>query len=243
MEDNLDAINFELAPDEKVKLRGRIDRMDVCETEDKVYVKIIDYKSGNTSLNLVELYYGLQIQLVVYMNAAVELEQKKHPGKQVEPAGIFYYQIKDPLVSAEGDESQEEVLQKVLQALKLDGLSRAEDEVIFLMDTTLGAGSTSAVIPVGYNKNGSLSRYSHVAEKKDFETISRFTNRKIQEIGRQILDGAVQVSPYRMEKKETCTYCPYGGICGFDERIDGFSYRDLKKEKQEEILAKMREEI
>lgn len=243
MEDNLDAINFELAPDEKVKLRGRIDRMDVCETEDKVYVKIIDYKSGNTSLNLVELYYGLQIQLVVYMNAAVELEQKKHPGKQVEPAGIFYYQIKDPLVSAEGDESQEEVLQKVLQALKLDGLSRAEDEVIFLMDTTLGAGSTSAVIPVGYNKNGSLSRYSHVAEKKDFETISRFTNRKIQEIGRQILDGAVQVSPYRMEKKEACTYCPYGGICGFDERIDGFSYRDLKKEKQEEILAKMREEI
>ena len=177
------------------------------------------------------------------MNAAVELEQKKHPGKQVEPAGIFYYQIKDPLVSAEGDESQEEVLQKVLQALKLDGLSRAEDEVIFLMDTTLGAGSTSAVIPVGYNKNGSLSRYSHVAEKKDFETISRFTNRKIQEIGRQILDGAVQVSPYRMEKKEACTYCPYGGICGFDERIDGFSYRDLKKEKQEEILAKMREEI
>jgi ATP-dependent helicase/nuclease subunit B len=46
-----------------------------------------------------------------------------------------------------------------------------------------------------------------------------------------------------MEKKEACTYCPYGGICGFDERIDGFSYRDLKKEKQEEILAKMREEI
>lgn len=243
MEDNLDSINFELAPDEKVKLRGRIDRMDVCETEDKVYVKIIDYKSGNTSLNLVELYYGLQIQLVVYMNAAVELEQKKHPGKQVEPAGIFYYQIQDPLVDAEGEESQEEVLQKVLRALKLDGISRAEDEVIFLMDTTLGAGSTSAVIPVGYNKNGSLSCYSHTAEKKDFETISRFTNRKIQEIGRRILDGEVQVSPYRMEKKEACAYCPYGGICGFDERIDGFSYRDLKKEKQEEILARMREEI
>ena len=68
--------------------------MDVCETEDKVYVKIIDYKSGNTSLNLVELYYGLQIQLVVYMNAAVELEQKKHPGKQVEPAGIFTIRLR-----------------------------------------------------------------------------------------------------------------------------------------------------
>ena len=242
MEDNLEAINFDISADEKVKLRGRIDRMDVCETEDKIYVKIIDYKSGNTTLNLVELYYGLQIQLVVYMNAAVELEQKKHPEKEVEPAGIFYYQIGDPLVTASDEESGEDVEQKVLQALKLDGLSRAEDEVIQLMDKTLGAGSNSTVLPVGYNKNGSLSRYSHVAGKEDFEIISQFTNQKIKEIGKEILEGYAQASPYKMEKREACTYCPYHGICGFDERIDGFTYRNLKKEKQDEILTKMREE-
>ncbi len=63
--------------------------MDLCETDDKVYVKIIDYKTGNTSLDLVALYYGLQLQLAVYLDAAVELEQKKHPGKLVEPAGYF----------------------------------------------------------------------------------------------------------------------------------------------------------
>lgn len=243
MEDNLESINFDISPDEKVKLRGRIDRMDICETEDKIYVKIIDYKSGNTTLNLVELYHGLQIQLVVYMNAAVELEQKKHPEKEVEPAGIFYYQIGDPLVSATDEDTGESIEQKVLQTLKLDGLSRAEDEVIHLMDETLGAGENSTVLPVGYNKNGSLNRYSHVAGKQDFEVISQFTNQKIQEIGREILEGHAQASPYKLEKKEACTYCPYHGICGFDERIDGFSYRNLKKEKQEELLTRMREEI
>ena len=60
-------------------------------------MKIIDYKTGNTSLDLVALYYGLQLQLAVYLDAAVELEQKKHPGKQVEPAGVFYYHIDDPM--------------------------------------------------------------------------------------------------------------------------------------------------
>lgn len=242
-EDDLSATNIHISADEQMKLKGRIDRMDICETEDKVYVKIIDYKSGNTSLNLIELYYGLQIQLVVYMNAALELEQLKHPEKEVEPAGIYYYKIGDPLVAAADGDSEEIIIRKILQSLKLDGLSRAEDEVIQLQDQTLGAGSSSAVIPVGYNKNGSLSRYSHVADGQEFSVISRFTNQKIQEIGREILEGYVQASPYKLENKDACTYCPYHGICGFDERIDGFTHRNLRKEKQEEILKKMREEL
>lgn len=65
-----------------MNLLGRIDRVDTYETPDKVYVKIIDYKSGNTSFSLVNLYHGLQLQLVVYMNAALELEEKRHPGKK-----------------------------------------------------------------------------------------------------------------------------------------------------------------
>lgn len=76
MEDSLSAINIDLSEHEKMRLRGRIDRVDLCETDDKVYVKIIDYKTGNTSLDLVALYYGLQLQLAVYLDAAVELEQK-----------------------------------------------------------------------------------------------------------------------------------------------------------------------
>lgn len=76
MEDSLSAINIDLSEHEKMRLRGRIDRVDLCETDDKVYVKIIDYKTGNTSLDLVALYYGLQLQLAVYLDAAVELSRK-----------------------------------------------------------------------------------------------------------------------------------------------------------------------
>ena len=61
-------------------------------------MKIIDYKSGNTTFDLVGVYYGLQLQLVVYMDAAMEAEKNKHPDCQIEPAGIFYYNIKDPMI-------------------------------------------------------------------------------------------------------------------------------------------------
>ncbi|MDD3277534.1 MAG: helicase-exonuclease AddAB subunit AddB [Lachnospiraceae bacterium] len=243
MEERLDAVNFDLSPDVKLKLRGRIDRVDLCEKDDKVYVKIIDYKSGNTSLDLVELYHGLQLQLVVYMNAAMEWQQKKQPDKTVEPAGIFYYKINDPLVTREKQESREVLEQKLLGTLKPDGLVRAEPEVVELMDSTLGAGISSSVIPVGYTKSGALSSYSHVAAEEDFTTLSSFVNHKIKELGGEILRGNAEVSPYQTEKKDACGFCPYHGICSFDERVDGYEFRKLKKEDQEVILEKMRREV
>lgn len=243
MEEHLDAVNFNLTPDVKMKLRGCIDRVDLCEKDDKVYVKIIDYKSGNTSLDLVELYHGLQLQLVVYMNAAMEWQQKKRPDKTVEPAGIFYYKINDPLVVREKQESPDIMEQKLLGNLKPDGLVRAEEDVVTLMDSTLGAGTSSSVIPVGYTKNGGLTSYSHVASSEDFSTLSKFVNHKIKELGSEILGGNAEISPYKTEKKEACSFCPYHGICGFDERVEGFEFRKLKKEAQEEVIKRMRKEV
>ena len=180
--------------------------------------------------------------MAVYLNAAVELEQKKHPEKEVEPAGIYYYHIQDPFVTA-GSVEDEKDQEEILKALKMDGLSRNEGEILSLLDRTVPPGGRSSVIPVGYNKNGSLAWYSKVAEKEDFEVIQRYTDRKIREIGRRMLAGETAVSPCLTEKRDSCAYCPYHGICGFDERIPGFSYRRLSKLSQEEIMKLMREEL
>lgn len=242
MEDSLDAINIALSEKEKLKLRGRIDRMDVCEKEDTVYVKIIDYKSGNTSLDLVALYYGLQLQLVVYMDAALELEERKHPKKTVEPAGIFYYHIGDPMLEKKEGETDEAWSRRMLAALKMDGLVNADPEVIALMDRTIGAGAASDVIPVGYKKDGSFSSYSKVASKEDFSVLRKYAEKKIRKIGRAILDGAANAEPYQLGTRNACTFCPYGGICGFDQRLPGYQYRKLKSLDDFELFANMREE-
>ena len=108
--DNLKAMRIPLSEKEELLLRGRIDRVDLYEDDTKVYVKIIDYKSGGTKFDLAAVYYGLQLQLVVYMDAVLELEQRKYPDKEVVPAGIFYYNIKDPLVDKEDEQTPESIL-------------------------------------------------------------------------------------------------------------------------------------
>ena len=227
MEDQLESIHFDLSKEEKLRLRGRIDRVDSYEEDDKVFVKVIDYKSGNISLDLIALYHGLQLQLIVYMNAALEFEQKKHPGKSVEPAGVFYYHVKDPLCEGEPDEDEESISQKILQELKVNGLVREEKKIISDLDGSLEPGKKSLTIPVALNKNGSLSRYSQTATKEQFQILSGYVNSKITEIGRKIMEGDAAINPYRMKKRTACDYCSFRGICGFDEKIPGYQYRNL----------------
>lgn len=238
--DNLDAIRFTLSEEEKMLLRGRIDRVDTCEADDKLYVKIIDYKSGNTSFSLLNLYHGLQLQLVVYLNAALELEAKKHPDKQVEPAGIFYYHIENPMVDGNGTESEEEIRLAVLEQLKPNGLVNESEEIYRAMDVDFSG--SSAVIPVALKADGSLKATSKTASTDDFMTLSEHVNRRIVDTGRRILAGDVSVKPYDLSNRTGCDYCPYHTVCGFDKRIPGFEYRKLEAfDKDEDILNRMRD--
>ena len=99
--DNLKAMKIRLSEDERLWLQGRIDRLDQCEDGPNVYIKIIDYKSGSAGFDLAAVYYGLQLQLVVYLDAVMELKEREFPGRNVVPAGIFYYNIKDPVADRE----------------------------------------------------------------------------------------------------------------------------------------------
>ena len=216
---------------------GRIDRMDVLKEDNRVYVKIIDYKTGNTSFDLVSLYHGLQLQLVVYMDAAVQAEQKKHPECQAEPAGIFYYNVKDPMIQANMEADMEMVAPQLLKELKMNGLLAADSGLIRKMDRTL------ASLPVSFNKDGSFRKTSSIATKEQFRLLNAYVKKKISDIRGEILSGDAEVSPYELGKKNACTYCPYQGVCGFDKKIPGYEYRRLKQFSDEEIWREMEKEV
>ena len=216
---------------------GRIDRMDVLKEDNRVYVKIIDYKTGNTSFDLVSLYHGLQLQLVVYMDAAVLAEQKKYPECQAEPAGIFYYNVKDPMIQANMEADMEAVAPQLLKELKMNGLLAADSGLIRKMDRTL------ASLPVSFNKDGSLRKNSSVATREQFRLLNAYVKKKISDIRGEILSGDAEVSPYELGKKNACTYCPYQGVCGFDKKIPGYEYRRLKQFADEEIWREMEKEV
>lgn len=238
---NLDSVNIALSAEERLRLQGRIDRVDVCEDGDNLYVKVVDYKSGNTAFDLVALYYGLQLQLVVYLNAAMEIEQKENPDKHVIPAGILYYNMKDPILDRKEAEQPEEIQERLLSQLQMNGLVNADRDIIDRMDQQLSG--RSQVIPVSVNKDGSLSKSSSVASSEEFHTISDYVNQKIVELGKGMLEGNIKAEPYELSGQTACDYCPYKAVCGFDEKLEGFARRRLASYQPDEILRRMKEEV
>ncbi len=234
---NIDAINIALTEDEKkkiverMKLHGRIDRIDLCEDSDHVYVKVIDFKSGGKKLSIASLYYGLQLQLVMYMNVATAASKKIFAGKEAVPAAILYYHVDDPMVSGSGDLQPDVINSEIIKALRTTGLVNENRDIINMLDGSING--TSDVIPVGFNKSGDVTAASSTVTNEDYSAITRYVDKKIREFGRNILNGDIKINPYEMDGKGACKYCEYKGICGFDEKIPGYSRRKLDLDDKE----------
>ncbi|MCI9594686.1 MAG: ATP-dependent helicase [Lachnospiraceae bacterium] len=231
--DNLEAMKIALSEDEALHLQGRIDRLDLCEDETHVYVKIIDYKSGSTSFDLAALYYGLQLQLVVYMDAAMELQERRCPDKEVVPAGLFYYNIQDPMVEKTEVMTPAEIEAQIKKQLKMNGLVNSDLEVIQRMDREIEGESD--VIPVAVKSGMIQEARSSVASGKRFGFLREYVRGRCKKVGQEILQGGIGLLPYKQGTRTGCDYCPYHAVCGFDKKTSGFGYRKLRAIKPEEI--------
>ena len=237
--EELDSIHVDLSEEEKMHLQGRIDRIDVSEDAEHVYVKVIDYKSGNKKFDLAALYYGLQLQLVVYMNAAMELESRKHPDKEIVPAALLYYHIDDPTIETPVELTDEQINEQILAKLRMNGVVNSDPEVVERLDHYLQ--DKSAVIPVEKKKDGSFSARSGILSREEMQLVSAYVDAKIRDIGREILDGKIAANPYEKGNEEACTYCAYKKVCGFDSSIPGYEKRQLEDLDKQTLMQRMQE--
>ena len=239
--EDLDSIHVDLSEEEKMHLQGRIDRIDVSEDAEHVYVKVIDYKSGNKKFDLAALYYGLQLQLVVYMNAAMELEGRKHPDKEIVPAALLYYHIDDPAIETPVELSDEQINEQILAKLRMNGVVNSDPEVVERLDRYMQ--DKSMVIPVEKKKDGSFSARSGILSREEMQLVSSYVDAKIRDIGREILDGKITANPYEKGNEEACTYCAYKKVCGFDGSIPGYEKRQLEELDKQTLMQRMQETV
>jgi ATP-dependent helicase/nuclease subunit B len=237
----LNSLNIDLSENERIRLQGRIDRLDIYENDNKLMVKVIDYKSGNTAFDLLSVYYGLQIQLAIYMNAAMELMEQEHPDKKIIPAGILYYNINDPFV-----EKGSNVNESILRALKMNGIVNSSFDIIKHLDNSfvsendeMKASVKSDIIPVETNKDGYLTKRSSTADIEKLKAMENYVKDTAKKFGRKIMDGNTEIKPYQLGKRTACDYCAYKSVCGFDTGISGYEYRNLYAQTPEDIWNKI----
>lgn len=233
-------IKIKLDDGEEVSLVGRVDRVDVADIDGESYIRVIDYKSGSKKFDLTKLYHGLQIQLLVYLDALIK-NSKYFLNKSTLPGAILYFRIDDPLIAAEKRITEEEIQKKVLSSFKMDGLVLKDPKIIKAMDND--PGLYSVVIPAGIKKDGDVSSTSSVATEEQFETLRKYVNYKIKEICSDMLKGNIKINPAKESNFAYCDFCDYSSVCQFDTSLKDNKYKLIKLKKKEEVWQEMQEDI
>ena len=211
----LPAIDIDLPDGRKLRLTGQIDRVDLLERDGNTYVKITDYKSGKKNFRLLDAYYGLQLQLLLYQDAFLKAGTSLLGRESLCPGGVFYFHIDDPLLTAAREPEAAGLEEQRLKALALSGLATE--------------GTAEAV-------GGGVPAVSEA----DFAALLDFGARKAAETGAAILDGKIPVSPLRSQEGLPCRYCGFHGVCGFDTAYPCYRARNLRRRKDDEVWTAIR---
>ena len=210
---DIEPVTVTLPTGEEITMIGRIDRVDTFSDEGKLYIKVIDYKTGHKKYSLADIFNKTTLQLSVYMMAVTENGKKVFGSDDTAFGGMFYFKLDDPVEEGEPDTGRDE--EKALKAFKMSGLVADSQQVINAMDK--GVSGWSAVIPVYMKADGTPSAsQSKLANPDRYEKLKRHVTKAVTEIGQEILSGNIDISPVRNGDITPCSYCRYRMVCGFD---------------------------
>jgi ATP-dependent helicase/nuclease subunit B len=228
-------IVIELPSGEKVNIIGKIDRIDMLEREGETYIRIVDYKSGSKEFKLSDVYFGLQIQLLLYLDAvcANESEGLENP---LLPGGILYFKIDDPMIKNMRNLSDEQLEIEIMKSLKMKGLLLKDVDIIKEMDREIVGNSY--IIPARINKDGTLGK-SSAASEEQFLALKNHVRENLARCCTEMLKGDITIKPYKKKKETACDYCIYSSVCQFDSCIKDNNYRVINELNDDEIWSKL----
>lgn len=225
-----------------VEIVGKIDRVDIAKNPDGTYVRIIDYKSSVKNIDLNQVVAGLQLQLLTYLNETCKVEDFL-------PAGVLYFNLSEPNVSANNNMTDEEIAEAIKQEFKMKGLILADVNVIKMMDNKIEQTGGSEIIPAGIKNNGEINsqKTRSAINAEQFKYLQKYMDKIIKQISEEILKGDIGLRPYynmKVQKGRTpCEYCSYKSICRFDVNNKGNTYNYLESLNKDAILENIKDEV
>ena len=225
------SLSYDLDNEIKLELAGRIDRIDIDET--KNYFLIMDYKTGNAYINLIDVYYGLSLQLLTYLLVA-----KDHLIDKL-PAGMLYCFLKYQPKSEKSRKTEAEAHKIIENSLKMPGWVLADKKVIKDIDSSLN------FIKIQFTNDGEFFKNSlpYIKTADEFKLLLNYVAKTLQSAGNRIIGGDIAAKPYKNDKgnKKTCDLCPFSAVCGFDPSIKNNDWKkaaDLNDKQIFELIEK-----
>jgi len=235
--DTLSPLTMQLPNGFELVLQGRIDRVDKALNQDQLYLRIIDYKSSARGLNLVEVYYGLALQMLTYLNVVIS-QAEEWLGMKASPAGVLYFHVHNPMVSEQPDMAADQIEEEIFKKYKMQGLLLSNEEIVRMMDTALETGQ-SDMLPAGLKKDGSFYSASKVANDQTFNDLQKYMHELIEQAGIGITTGSVELNPFQHKEQTACTYCAFRSVCQFDPVLKENNFNRIKDMKDQDVLDKI----
>lgn len=233
----LDPLRIALPNGYELFLRGRIDRVDRAYKDEQLYLRIIDYKSSARGLQLVDVYYGLALQMLTYLDVVLS-QAESWLGEKAFPAGILYFHVHDAMLSVDDKLPEDKIVAELFKQYKMAGYMMEDEQVATLMDDTVTSGRSN-IAPFGLKKDGGFYSDSKVIDEATFQLLRNYIHYLIKEAGIDITSGKIELNPYEDKHGTACRFCPYKAVCQFDPILRENNYRRLQPLNETEALEKM----
>ena len=211
----------------QVSISGFVDRVDGWVHDDRLYLRVVDYKTGKKSFDFTDIWHGLNLQMLLYL---FTLQEKGMPGSvlPVTPAGVLYLPAREEMIS--GSRTMEEMkrLREIGKKLKRSGLVLNDPNVIDAMEH-VPLGAETRFIPVKISKKGEISGGS-LASAEQMGKLHRHIQRVLRSIAAEIGSGIIAADPwYKDDNHSACNYCDFAAACHFEDGQCGEQRRYLYK--------------
>jgi ATP-dependent helicase/nuclease subunit B len=213
-------------------LTGVADRVDGWEHDGKLYIRVVDYKTGKKSFSLSDVWYGMGLQMLLYL-FTLEKSGSHRYGRQIVPAGVLYVPARDAILSRSEDLDDAELIREKAKEKRRSGLLLNDPAVLAAMER----GEIPKYLPITVNREGHAAGES-LADAAQLAQLSRHIDRTLQALAAELRRGSIAADPYfRSQQENACQYCDFVDACHFDPESD--QRRFLTKLRSPEIWARL----
>lgn len=229
-------VTVQLPDNTRVSFVGAVDRIDTFVKDDVTYVRVVDYKTGTKVFSLADLYYGINMQMLLYIFAVTDPDAPLNEGKYHDalPAGVLYMHAKDNSPSLGRAPTEDDKLLYEKKGCKMDGVVVADVEIAGAMENGLGG----TFIPVRLKNDGSFYSSSSVITEDQIAALRKYSADILKETAMSIKSGEIEADPLRNGNISPCAYCEYSSVCG---NFPNIIHRDYDPDANEKMIEKLDE--
>lgn len=207
---------------------GNVDRADIFNNDNEKFIRVVDYKTGDKAFSFKDIYYGKNMQMLIYLYSIAESVDKSIP------AGVLYMPSHTAKSELDRNATREQTKSHLEKNYRMRGVVLDNEDVVRAMEEEKGG----KYIPVNINKDGSYSKSSKLMTADEFSAMKKYIDKVVGEMADNLTSGKIEASPLCNGNSSPCNYCDYYSVCLKSAKMPERVYDKDAENKMKEILLK-----